>query len=202
MNQFFTIVFFFLLTAQLCFSQEVTVLISPKQFNLHQQIQLANLDGWQFKQGNNNNWAKKNIDLTDWQVLKPTQLTNEIEDPTGRVEGWFRMKFKLGTDFEHISLGLNRNLWAATAIYLDGNLIQSFGETGKDNISFQAYNPIQKMPTPLSLKVNQEYLLAIHFVNYEDLFTPRGLKLNGDNFSDLVNLTGPKFTEIVQNKIK
>ena len=190
-----------MLSSPFCYADQKPVLISPAQFNEHQQIQLANLEGWVFKQGHNVEWAKPNLDLAGWQSLKPTELTREMKDENGRVEGWFRIKLKLSAPFENIPLDLNKNLWVAADIYLNGKLIRSFGKTGKAKSDFKAHNPVHKAPIPLGMKTNREYLLAIHVVHYEGFFTPRGQRLKSANLANLVNLSGPKYRDIVKNKI-
>ncbi len=179
--------------------QENTITIYPDQFNRQQKIQMASLDGWLFHQGNDKNWDQPNIDLTGWKPLKPIQLNSGFKDENGRLEGWFRIKLKLNQSFDSISLSLDRDLWMATHIYLDGELIYSFGRTGTNKSNFQYYNPNHKIPIPLDLQAGHEYLLAIHFANYESIFTPRHVKLKEENLSNLINLTGPLFTELVQH---
>ena len=179
--------------------QERSLVITPDLFDEQQRIQMANLDGWLFQKGTSKNWAQPNIDPTGWRPLKPTQLTTDREDKNGRLEGWFRIKFKLNNAFGSMPLSLDRDLWVATDIFLDGALIHSFGNTGTKQSDYQYYNPNHKIPTPLDLKPGREYLLAIHFVNYEEILTPGKVKLNEENLTNLINLTGPDFTELEQH---
>ncbi|EAZ82015.2 sensor histidine kinase [Algoriphagus machipongonensis] len=152
-----------------------------------------------FKQGNNPAWADPDFDDSNWKDFNPTQLSPELEDASGRNEGWFRIKFQLDESFENIPLAISRELWAATDVYLDGKLIHSFGET---ELPYKAYNPILKYPIPVDLEVGHEYLLAIHFVDYESTFTQREIRLKPENLQTFINLTGPEYSAWVTRAYK
>ena len=163
-------------------------------FQSHQRLFLAPHDGWIFKQGNDATWADPNTNVSDWQKFNPTELNSSMEDETGRVEGWFRIKIKLDDSFNEMPLTISRDLWAATDIYLDGKLFRSFGNTGNP---YEAFNPILKYPIPIELIPGREYLLAIHFVDYETTFTQREIRLQPQNLQSFINLTGPEYIDRV-----
>jgi len=171
-------------------AQDKVVTLSTTMFSRHQQLMLADLDGWIFKLGDGPDRAKPGIDVSDWKPFKPVELTPALADATGRVEGWFRSKIKLDDSFAGIPLGINRQLWAATDIYLDGKFIHSFGDTGNP---YQAFNPILKYPVPVDLEVGKEYLLAVHVVDYESTLTQREIRLTPHNLKPFLNLTGPEY---------
>jgi signal transduction histidine kinase len=181
------------------FAQTKVVILSTKQFDKNQQIQLADLQGWVFKQGNNDDWANPHLDNNDWKKFKPVQLSAKLADDSGRVEGWFRIKIKLDKSFRNIPVGISRQLWAATDVYLDGLLVHSFGNTANP---YEAFNPVLKYAKPLDLVPEKEYLFAIHVVDYETLFTQRELRLNPHNLQDFISLTGPAFDNSVTSKTK
>ncbi len=195
----FLIILFSLWTASFALAQDNLALLSTVQFETHQRLFLAPLDGWLFHAGNNPEWANPGIDLTNWKKLKPTELSAKMEDESGRVEGWFRLKIKLDDSFEGIPLSISRNLWAATDVYIDGRLIHAFGNTGNP---YEAYNPILKYPVDIHLATGQEYLFAIHFVDYETTFTQREIRLKPANLKSLINLTGPEYISRVSNEYK
>ena len=70
----------------------------------------------------------------------------------------------------------------------------SFGDTGTP---YSAYNPYLKYPVPVELEVGKEYLMAVHFVDYETTFTQRELRLKPIYLKDFLNLTGPDYDEFV-----
>ncbi len=187
-------ILFFIVGSNLCFSQETSVILSTDMFHTHQRLFLAPLDGWLFKQGNDSAWSEENIDLTGWKKFRPDELNAHMEDASGRVEGWFRIRIKPDSSFIGMPLTINRNLWAATDVYLDGKLVYAFGNTGNP---YKAYNPILKYPVPIQLTPGKEHLLSIHFVDYESTFTQREIRLKPQNLASLINITGPAYTEWV-----
>ncbi len=187
-----------LLLAQLSYGQE-TVTLSSRLFEHHQQIRLAPLDGWLFHEGNDSSWADPDADTNDWKKFKPLELSTTLEDEDGRVEGWFRLRVKLDSSLANIPLGISRQLWSATDVFIDGKLIQSYGNTGDP---FEAYNPVLKEAIPVTLVPNVEYLVAVHFVDYETAFTNRHNRLWATNLFKLLNLTGPDYNEFVKYQTK
>lgn len=178
----------------LAHAQERVVRVSTSDFHSHQRLFLAPLDGWIFRKGNDPNWAKGNIDFSKWAAFKPTELNTDLADENGRVEGWFRIKIVLDESLQGMPLAISRDLWAATDVYLDGELVHSFGNTGRP---YEAFNPILKYPKPVELIPGREYLLAIHVVDYETTFTQREIRLKPKNLESFINLTGPDYIKWV-----
>jgi len=183
----------------LCFTsissaQNDVVLVSSDMFGAQQRVKLANLEGWLFKDGHNPAWAEINLDVSDWKSFKPIEISKELADQTGRIEGWFRIRIKLDDSFKDIPLAISRELWAATDVYINGELVQAFGNTGNP---YTAYNPILKYPVPVSISSGEEYVVAIHFVDYESTFTQREIRLKPENLQYFINLTGPAYEKWV-----
>lgn len=189
-----TTILFFLWSVACCFAQDTVVTIAASDFNTHEQLYLAPLDGWVFHKGTNSDWATIGLDTSDWKRMNPTGLSTSLEDETGRIEGWFRLKIKLDTSFSEIPLAVSRNLWAASDLYIDGNLIHSFGNTGTP---YQAYNPTLEKPNPIDLLPGREHLFALHIVTYETTFTQREIRLKPENLQNFINLTGPAYNQWV-----
>ncbi len=182
-----------LISANLSAQQEV-VTLSTDMFQPHQRIFLAPLDGWVFRQGHDRDWANPNLDVSDWKSFNPTQISPELEDVSGRIEGWFRIKIKLDQSFEGMDLAIGRQLWASTEVYINGELFHRFGNSGNP---YKAFNPILKYPVPVELSPGREYTIAVHFVDYETTFTQREIRLKPKNLEPLLNLTGPEYVDWV-----
>ncbi|MGN8225735.1 sensor histidine kinase [Gracilimonas sp. BCB1] len=180
--------------------QKATVVeLSRSMFESHQRINLATFDGWIFKEGHDLNRANPERDVSDWKAFKPVELTAEMADENGRIEGWFRITIKLDSTLADTPLSFSRSHWAATDIYINGELLHSFGDTGNP---YQAYNPTLKYPIPVDLEVGKEYIIAIHFVDYETTFTQRELRLKPRYLKNLINLTGPEYSIFVTDSIR
>ena len=194
MNNLFLFLICFLWTPS---AQDSSVVeLSKNMFESHQRLNLASLDGWIFKEGNSPNRADPELDVSDWKSFRPVELSAEMEDGTGRLEGWFRISFKLDSTFSGMPLAISRDLWAATDIYLNGKLFHSFGDTGNP---YSAYNPYLEYPVPIELEIGKEYIMAVHFVDYETTFTQRELRLKPVYLKDFLNLTGPEYDDFVTN---
>lgn len=180
-------------------SQLSTITLSTELFDDQNQIQLAVLDGWVYHEAFNPSWLNDTNDFTDWQQMRPDELTDKFADNTGRVEGLFMLQFKLDESFEEMQLYLDRNLWAATEVYLDGQLVESFGQTGYDRSDFHYYNPNHKIPIELNLRPGKVYKLGYHIVNYESFLTPGKVKFINENLSNLINLTGPEHVQLEEH---
>lgn len=194
-----TSILLFFAAVQPLVAGDTVLVLSANMSDARQQISLAPLDGWLFKPGHDPSWANDGIDLRDWKRMKPTGLTSSMADADGRVEGWFRVRVKLDSSFAGKQLGVSRNLWAATDLYVDGKLIASYGNTGNP---YEAYNPHLKHTTPVQLVPGREHSLAVHFVDYETIFTNRHLRLKPENLSKLISLTGPRYDLFVTQELK
>ncbi|MBX2990208.1 MAG: GHKL domain-containing protein [Bacteroidetes bacterium] len=192
-------VLLFIAGVQQLFGGETVLVLSASMFDARQQILLAPMEGWLFRPGHDPSWANDDVDLAGWQRLKPTELTPAMADADGRVEGWFRVRVKLDSTLAGLNVGVSRALWAATDVYVDGELAASFGNTGKP---YEAYNPHLKYATPVRLDSGREYTLAIHFVDYETMFTNRHLRLKPENLSRLIALTGPHYDLFMTHELK
>jgi signal transduction histidine kinase len=191
------------------FAQDSPVLLSAKMFTTEQLISLSGQDGWRYREGNDISWAKRDLDTNSWKKLKPEELSAKYADNTGRIEGWFRLKFKLDSSFNNIPLGIQRGGWAATDIYIDGNFFASFGNTGQEGNRYEEYNPIDKYSLPLNLSLREEHLIAMHFVDRISSIPPRQLKsevLAGPRpksvgLFNLLRLAGPSYNVWVEDAI-
>ena len=198
MMRLFTYLLLLVLIVQNTFAQDQALVLSENMFESHQRIPLATKDGWIFKKGNNPEWSQIDVLANGWKPLKISEINSQYEDENGRIEGWFRIKLKVDSRLANLELGLNRELWAATDVYLNGELLHSFGNIGNP---YQAYNPILKYPIPIALNTGQEYVLAIHFVDYETTFTQREIRLKPENLKYFLNLTGPEYiVSVTKNK--
>ena len=157
--------------------------------------------GWLFKQGNDTAWAKKDIDLTGWQKLMPTELAEKLADKKDRVEGWFRIKIKLDTAFMETPFGFRISSWAASDFYINGNLIASFGNTGINGAPYLENRFVSNLlPVPVNIKPGKEYTLALHVVDYLSPFPPHQLKAKESGLRGLIRITAPNYYKsVVEN---
>ena len=187
-------------------AQDSVTLLDTTLFdsNFH-SIALSNLGDWMYKAGNNPSWAAKDVDMVDWIRLNPAQLTIKNAAEDGRVEGWFRLKIKLDRSFQDMPIGIQANRYAATDVYIDGQLVASFGSTGAGGKPYEEFKGKLDPPVQLSLPLDQDILLAVHLVDYRSGINPRHLKTHEDNkpgFRHLLFLAGAKQHSAYINFVK
>jgi two-component system, NtrC family, sensor kinase len=180
-------------TAQVQTLPDTTIVLSPRMM-MANAIALGRLDGWIFKEGNSTAWAQQEIDASGWKKLKPSQLSEKMTDKSGKLEGWFRIKILLDTAFGDTPLDFFMNAWAASDVYLDGNLIYTFGNTGANGKPFTEYNPTYKLPFAFNVQKGREHILAIHLVDFLSSLPPYNLKSKAQNrVSSFISITTPAF---------
>jgi signal transduction histidine kinase len=174
-------------------------------FNSSQLINLSRINGWIYAKGNNPAWARPTITSDNWSAFKPADLSVKDADQNGKVEGWFRLKFKLDSTWEGMNLGLANGSWAATDVYIDGRLVASFGNTGTNGKPQKEHYHLQQISVPVQLVPGQVYLLAVHLVDYVSPFPHYpGRKLQSEVISSpsqIVQLVGPRNSQIALEKI-
>ncbi|WP_295233439.1 sensor histidine kinase [Sediminibacterium sp.] len=179
-------------------AQNSAVNITPEKFsNEIYTFPIDAADGWVFHKGNDTNWSKKDIDIKGWEKLKPTDLSAKYADKNGRVEGWFRIKVTFDSSLLNKVLYVDFGQWAATAFYIDGELVTARGNTGEKGKDFREYNGGLD---PLSFRFDTPapHVFSLHYVGYLSPVPPYDLKTK--NFNRIVGLCGPNYiTKRVKN---
>ena len=183
-------------------TQNREVIITPENFNKeYDSYFFGDVNGWIFHLGNDSSWAKKDIDLSGWETLKPTELSHKFADSTGKVEGWFRVKIKFDSSMGNKLSGVNLGSWAASDLYINGELVTSNGNTGAYGKIFREGNPYKKLSYHANLKSGEVYTIAVHFVDYKSTLPP--FQLRSLYFlKNLISLTGPKYDSYILENIK
>jgi two-component system NtrC family sensor kinase len=128
--------------------------------------QLGEMNIWYFKQGHNAGWAKGELDTSDWVIFRPVEMDEKQADHNGRREAWFRTNFKIDNSLVDTPINFKFGLYGAGEVYLDGKLIKSFGNTGKDKKTYKAYTSSHHLPFQFTLDTSKVHVLAIHAVDY------------------------------------
>ena len=150
-----------------CKAQDSTIVLDTSMFDMNfQTIALTGFNGWIFKDGNDTTRANIDLDTKGWIKFNPVELSIKNADNNGKVEGWFRLKFRLDSSFKNFPVGLQWYRFAASDIYVDGQHVASFGNTGLDGKPYREFRGTLEPPVDLNLKVNTDHVLAIHVVDY------------------------------------
>lgn len=178
---------------------QLPVVLHKDSFQISGKMPISTYDGWLFAPGNDPSRANPETDTKDWVPMNPTALSVDLQDQNGRLEGWFRFRFILDESMENIPIGIGRELWAATDIYLDGKKVYSFGQISD---TFKPYNPTLKFSVPVDIVPGKEHVMAIHVVHYESPFTQREIKFKPQNLRYFVFLTDPSYNLAMNSRIK
>ncbi|MDX2071805.1 MAG: ATP-binding protein [Haliscomenobacter sp.] len=174
-----------------------TVLLSTKMFTDERQIiLLSDLEGWRFHKGNDPLWSSKNMDASRWAKMKPTELNIQHANQDGRAEGWFRMHFKLDSSFTGIPIGFRKGSWAAIDLYVNGKLLQSYGNTGLGDL-YQDDNFYLRLAKPYPAKPGVVYTLALHVVDYKNPLRRNRLKSYEDR-QIMLRVVGPGYNQFIK----
>ena len=202
MKLFLPVLFFFLLFSGTCFCRDSTALITPSMFNESHELLIGKMDAWYFKEGHSISSLDENLNVATWRKLKPTELSSRFADKKGKVEGWFRLKIKLDATFKPKTLAFCKGNWAVSDLYLDGNLVRSFGNTGANGKPFEEYNSFGEIPEPLNLIPGKTSTILIHFVDYISPFPQRELKSERDDLDKQFKLTGQQYSLLLTEEIE
>jgi two-component system NtrC family sensor kinase len=189
MKAFFKIVLLLLLPV-VGMAQDA-VNITPTLFNENGQYYIGTANGWLYKQGNDTAWARKDIDASGWGKLAPVSISAKYADKNGRVEGWFRIKIKIDNTFTDGSLGIKSSSWAATDIYVDGQLVTSYGNSGINGMPYREGGVYghPAITIPVKFKPGTEHIIALHFVDFVAPLPPLRLKSEDVGLIGVVSIT-------------
>jgi two-component system NtrC family sensor kinase len=178
-----------------CTAQDTTLLLKQNMLDKDSmQIFISEMKGWYFKQGDDTAWAKKDIELSGWKRLMPTELTEKMADKEGRLEGWFRIKIIPDSTFGETFFGFKISTWAASDLYIDGKKIASFGNTGLNGAPYMENKFAGNiLPVQVNLKPGKEYTVSLHVVDYLSPFPPYELKAKTVGLRDMIRVVVPKY---------
>lgn len=126
------------------------------------ELYLTTMDGWLFKKGNDSTYVNK----ADWQSLKPVQLSAKMADKQGRMEGWFRFRFKVDTSIANYEHYFYLGRHASFEVFLNGQKIAQTGNVKAANRKEAESFELERIPFFVKLLPNHEYRLSIHIVDY------------------------------------
>ena len=203
MNHLVKILLFVLLPT-LGMAQDSTTLITPNDFDkTRYQVFISTMNGWVFKEGNDTAWAGKDINTSGWQTLKPSAFSSIYADSKGKAEGWFRLKIKMSGDLGNRPMGIKIYTWAALDLYVNGNFISSFGSTGLDGRPYREFSPFGNLPVAANFKAGQDYIIALHIVDWLSPIPPRRLKSEDIDQNFLIRITSPEYDHyFLRNGVK
>jgi two-component system, NtrC family, sensor kinase len=194
MKTFTAVIFLSFFGVNICGAQDSTITLTPGMYKGNvEQIIISGMDGWVFKPGNDTAWKQKDISLNGWEKLRPDQLSAKYADKGGRAEGWFRIKIKLDSSFKSNLVNFRIITWAASDVYVNGDHLFSFGNTGYNGEPFNEYRSTKTPLANINFIPGNEYTIALHMVDFISPFPPRRLKSETDFRVNTIRLSGPSY---------
>jgi two-component system, NtrC family, sensor kinase len=106
--------------------------------------------GWTFQAGDNPNWAKPEFDDSAWKGIDPTKDIMDLPQIQDGKIGWLRLQIKMDSSLLPQPYTLAIIQAVASEIYIDGQLIEKFGEL-HNTASKAFYTGYPTIYTPISL---------------------------------------------------
>jgi two-component system NtrC family sensor kinase len=179
-------------------AQDQSVLVTKDMIE-NDVIQLGQMDGWVYMPGSLINGADPNLDVSDWQRLKPADLGPEHLNASGAIDGWFRLKFRLDSTLVDTPLFWRMGTWGAVDLYVDGELVKQYGVTSSERGTFVGYNPLNKFAKMAQLSTGREYVLAIYTTDHLTSILNRTIRNDLTRYDPLIRLTVEDYNEIIAN---
>ena len=88
--------------------------------------------GWKFHPGDDPDWAKPDHDDSNWENIDPTEELHHLPQVKKAGIGWFRLTLHIDSSLTDERLTMITSVLGAAEIYLNGQLIYSFGTVSSD----------------------------------------------------------------------
>ena len=126
----------------------------------------ALLTTWRYHPGDNPEWADPAFDDTGWESTSTELSLNEIPSSGWEGIGWFRLHLSVPDErLWHTPLALHVAYHAgASEIYLDGELIYTFGKVGNRKEEEESY--WERNPQVISFSGKTDHVIAVRYSNF------------------------------------
>jgi signal transduction histidine kinase len=180
-----------LLCGHLLVAQDSPITVSAGAIAKQNLFYLNDTSGWVYKTGNDAAYALAFYNTAGWKRLKPFDVTRQLADKDGNMEGWFRIKLVPDSSFINNSLNLIFTfIGGRQEVYIDGKLVGSYGRTNSEKRSFQNVNNAIPL-VPGMMQPGKPSVIAVHFKNKLPSF-PLNLIYTDNDLKLYIELKGPE----------
>jgi two-component sensor histidine kinase len=146
-------------------------------------------NAWLYHPGDNLGWSALNIDDSDWHQIYPIGLKAEaMPDSIWPGYGWWRFKFTTDTQIRNQIQRLYFSTWGAADVFLDGELVNSYGNFSKNPALETSFIPNYSADKALRIAGEGVHVLAIRFSNHQAKRNQRLLRKFSSNLGFFVGL--------------
>jgi len=131
-------------------------------------LELKFKEAWRYQPGDNPEWADPDFDDADWYNIDPLNLkAYKMPDSLWNGHGWWRITFtadpKVIGDIERLYF----QSWGAAEIYLNGELVETYGNFSTDSQLEKTHTPNYEPDRPLKITPRDVHTLAVRFSNHQ-----------------------------------
>ena len=121
-------------------------------------------ENWKYKIGDDSVWADPDFDDSKWGSINPMLPRDDFEklDWTGNI--WFRNNLVVDSSLWNQPLGLIFYCTGAAEIFLDGKLINKYGEVGSSKKSEVTF--IDRSPRYIMFNESETHVIAVRYSNF------------------------------------
>jgi two-component sensor histidine kinase len=132
-------------------------------------LELKFKDSWRYHPGDSLEWANPNYDDDKWSHIDPNGLkAYQMPDSLWMGYGWWRISFTANPQIIDAIERLYFYSWGAAEIYLDGELVASYGSFSDDSQLENTYTPDYDGDRPLKITQREDvHTLAVRFSNHQ-----------------------------------
>ncbi|WP_373522183.1 histidine kinase dimerization/phosphoacceptor domain -containing protein [Aquiflexum sp.] len=131
-------------------------------------LELKFNDSWRYQPGDNLQWANPDFDDSGWYNLDPIGLkAYQMPDSLWSGFGWWRITFTADPNTIEAIERLYFYSWGAAEIYLDGELVASYGSFSPASQLEKTYTPDYDGDRPLKITPKVVHTLAVRFSNHQ-----------------------------------
>jgi two-component system NtrC family sensor kinase len=177
-------------------AQEHSVLITNDMVN-NEVIMLGALEGWKYNPRNVSNGADPDLDVSDWQNLRPTDIDKSLLNTNGAIDGWFRIRIRLDSTFADTPLFWRIGTWGAIDLYVDGDIVKQYGVTSPEKQTFEGYNPLNKLAKYANLEVGRDYVISFYITDHLTSILNRATFHEPFRHDPLIRLSTEEYNEII-----
>ncbi len=146
-------------------SGQKPVIINFSDFD-NDSFDLSMNPNWFFKTSDGNSWSEINKNSNGWEKLAPGKLSRDHQNPSGNIEGWFKINLQLDETAQDTTIFLNvKSIKQIKNIIINGKPYFSSIQSAIQHGNQKSYGiNTADIFIPLNLKPGIDYEMALHYL--------------------------------------